>query len=169
MTTLTHASASTPSFDDLFLEQYDRVYGILYRLVGTRDEAEDLAQEVFLKLHQSPPKSRENVPAWLYRVATNAGYNAIRSRRRRWSWQRWLVPDGVGQDAETVVAGLESAEKVRRALAQLPPQQGQLLLLRQMGLSYAELAAACDLNPNSVGKQLARAMDKLRTTYEDLP
>lgn len=166
MTVLTNASTDAPTFDEIFLEQYDRVYGILYRLVGTRDEAEDLAQEVFLKLHQKPPRSRDNVAGWLYRVATNMGYNAIRSRKRRWSWQRWLVPQGVGDDPADTVADNETSVAVRSALAKLPPKQGQLLLLRQMGLSYAELADVCDINPASVGKQLSRATAKFRAVYE---
>ncbi len=165
MTVFTNSATDTPAFDDLFLEHYDRVYGILYRLVGTRAEAEDLAQEVFLKLHQKPPRHDENISGWLYRVATNMGYNALRSRKRRWSWQRWLVKDELGSDpAETVVEN-ETAAAVRAALAKLPPKQGQLLLLRQMGLSYAELAEACDINPASVGKQLSRATEKFRAHY----
>lgn len=165
MTILTTTSTDAPLFDDLFLEHYDRVYGILYRLVGTRAEAEDLAQEVFLKLHQKPPRSNQNIGGWLYRVATNMGYNELRGRKRRWSWQRWLVPTGYERDPAEIVEDTESAENVRAALAKLPPQQGQLLLLRQMGLSYAELAEACDIKPTSVGKQLERAAAKFRAAY----
>jgi RNA polymerase sigma-70 factor (ECF subfamily) len=166
MTVLTKATTNTPSFDELFLEHYDRVYGILFRLVGTRDEAEDLAQEVFLKLHQNPPRSSENMAGWLYRVATNMGYNALRSRKRRWSWQRWLIKDEPAKDPLERVVANETTVAVRVALAKLPPQQGQLLLLRQMGLSYAELADACDINPASVGKQLSRAIAKFRAVYQ---
>lgn len=165
MTILSNSATTTPSFDDLFLEHYDRVYGILYRLVGTRAEAEDLAQEVFLKLHQSPPRNNDNLGGWLYRVATNMGYNALRGRKRRWSWQHWLIKDEVGTDPVEVMVEHETADAVRAALAKLPKKQGQLLLLRQMGLSYAELAQVCDINPASVGKQLARAAAKFRTHY----
>ena len=163
MTVLT--SADTVSFDELFLSEYDRVYGILYRLVGTRDEAEELAQEVFLKLYNSPPRTNENVQGWLYRVATNLGYNALRGRKRRWSWQRWLVPTGYVADPVEVVEQNEATAAVRAALAKLPPKEGQLLLLRQMGLSYAELAETCNIKPTSVGKQLSRAADKFRAAY----
>ena len=80
------ARGDTAAFETLFQRHYDRVYGILFRLVGERGEAEDLAQEAFLRLHAHARRRRnsdDNVSAWLYRVATNLGYNALRDRRRR--------------------------------------------------------------------------------------
>ncbi|MGH2538738.1 MAG: sigma factor-like helix-turn-helix DNA-binding protein, partial [Candidatus Promineifilaceae bacterium] len=59
----------------------------------------------------------------------------------------------------------ETAERVRRTLARLPERQARLLLLRQMGLSYAELAAACQVAPGSVGTLLARAAAAFRREY----
>ena len=156
-----------PSFDELFVEHYDRVYGILYRLVGTRAEAEDLAQEVFLKLYQDPPRRlSSNVGAWLYRVATNKAYNAVRNRKRRWQHDTGLIMQETDSNdpAQQVERDAEAA-LVRQALAQLPTEQSQLLILRHMGLSYAELARACELTPSSVGKLLSRAAQKFRTAY----
>lgn len=156
------------SFDKLFTEHYDRVYGLLFRLVGTRSEAEDLAQEVFLKLYNTPPKRADsNVGAWLYSVATNTGYNAIRSRKRRWQRDTLLLQephDAPASPTQQVIAKEEQAA-VRAALSHLKPAQSQLLLLRQMGLSYQELAEACDVNPNSVGQLLARAAKAFKAAY----
>ena len=59
----------------------------------------------------------------------------------------------------------EEAQLVRAALAKLSPMHGQLLLLRQLGLSYAELAETCDVNQNSVGKTLSRAAEAFREAY----
>ena len=160
----------TASFEALFERHYDRVYGLLFRLVGNRVEAEDLLQEVFLKLYQRPPTAADtNVSAWLYRVATNAGYNAVRGRRRRDERNRHLVLDNdrVELPEQTAVQNEENG-RVRQALTQLRPEQAQLLLLRNLGLSYAELATACQLNPNSVGKQLSRAGDAFRKAYQAL-
>lgn len=161
----------TSSFETLFHRHYDRVYGILFRLVGTRAEAEDLLQEVFMRLYQRPPhdQNREhNVGAWLYRVATNVGYNAIRSRKRRWQRNTVLVPpeSDPAANPERQVVNDETAAAVREALAQMPQQQAQLLILRQMGLSYAELAVACEVNVNSVGTLLARAARAFKFIYE---
>jgi len=158
------------AFALLFQRHYDRVYGILFRLVGTRAEAEDLAQEVFLRLYQQRFSRRRehNVGAWLYRVATNQGYNALRSRQRRWRRETALLPDAT--DAEPApaeaAAQAETRAAVRAALARLPKRDVQLLLLRQIGLSYAELADVCGVAPGSVGTLLRRASDAFRRAYE---
>lgn len=158
------------SFEALFHRHYDRVYGLLFRLSGNRADAEDLTQEVFLKLYRQPlPAWREhNVSAWLYRVATNRGYNHIRDRRRRWQRDRILVPgdsDSPPDPADEVVRK-EAQATVQAALARIPKRQTQLLLLRQMGLSYAELAEICDVAPGSVGKMLSRAGEAFRRAYQ---
>jgi RNA polymerase sigma-70 factor, ECF subfamily len=160
----------THSFSLLFHRHYDRVYGLLYRLVGTRAEAEDLAQDVFLKLyrHRFAARREHNVSAWLYRVAMNAGYNALRSRQRRWRRDTVLLPDPT--DAEPApaeaAAQAETQAAVRAALAKLPQRDAQLLLMRQMGFTYEELAEACSVAPSSVGTLLRRASEAFRAAYE---
>ena len=168
-------AGDTAAFEALFHHHYERVYGLLFRLMGNRDEAEDLTQEVFLQLYQRPPthnqRDEHNLSAWLYRVATNMGYNAIRGRQRRWQRNTVLVPpeqDPQGDPAKQV-AEQETATAVRHALAQLPPRDGQLLLLRQMDFSYAEIAAICEINPNSVGTLLARAARAFKELYVGSP
>lgn len=158
------------SFETLFHRHYGRVYGLLFRLLGNRAEAEDVAQEVFLRLHQRPPRTADesaNISAWLYSVAMNLGYNALRGRKRRWQWDTHLLPER--QEPPATPAQLleqdETQAAVRRALAQLPPPQAQLLLLRQMGLSYAELAQACGVRENSVGTLLARAAQAFQAAW----
>jgi len=163
----------TASFEALFHQHYDRVYGLLFRLVGNRTEAEDLLQDVFFKLYNhaysgrfSSKKRAHNISAWLYRAATNAGYNAIRSRTRRQKRDNWLVPDKEGSpSAEGLVERIEEKTAVRAALAMLPERQTRLLLLRQMDMSYAECAAACDVAPASVGTLLRRASAAFREAY----
>lgn len=170
-TLLQQATAgNTAAFDALFHRHYDRVYGLLFRLVGNRDEAEELLQEVFLRLYQRPPQRASephNLGAWLYRVAMNTGYNAIRTRKRQWQRNRVLVPpasDPAPQPEQQVVLD-ETTAQVRHALSQLQPAQAQLLLLRQMGLSYAELAEACDIKASSVGTMLSRAARAFKRIY----
>lgn len=163
------------SFETLFYRHYDRVYGLLFRLVGNRVEAEDLVQEVFLKLYNHAYQKRffrkqreHNISAWLYRTATNTGYNAVRDRKRRWQRDTWLVPDPFGTPgADSEVERREQKTAVRAALAKLPPRQTQLLLLRQMGLSYAECAAVCNVAPGSVGTLLKRASNAFKKVYTE--
>lgn len=163
------------TFDAVFHEQYDRIYGVLFRLVGNRGEAEDLTQEVFLKLYDHAFtkkrfnfKRENNIGAWLYRVATNMGYNEIRNRQRRWQRNLHLVPDPAGSPStEAEVSKRETAVKVREALSQLPERQVQLLVLRQMGMSYAECAEICEVAPGSVGTLLARAAKAFKQAYEE--
>lgn len=167
------------SFEVLFYRHYDRVYGLLFRLLGNRAEAEELVQEVFLKLYHHAFGKRpfgrglfgtpasHNLSGWLYRVATNEGYNAIRGRQRQWQRNVLLVPDPAGAPgAEVLMEARERETAVRAALSTLPPHQAQLLLLRQMDLSYAELAEACDIAPGSVGTLLRRAAAAFRAAYQ---
>lgn len=155
------------SFEALFHRHYQRVYHLLYRLVGDHGEAEDLAQEVFLRLYQRPLRYGDNVAGWLYRVATNQGYNALRGRKRRRQREEAV-------SAETPLAAPSAAAEsdrrvaqaqVRAALARLKPKQGQLLLLRQMGFSYKELADVLGVSPSSIGTLLARAEKAFRQVY----
>ncbi len=159
------------SFEMLFYRHYDRVYGLLFRLTGNRADAEDLAQEIFLKLYRQPltGSRSHNVSAWLYTVATNRGYNHIRDRRRRWQRDRVLLPETTETNSEPSVelSRKETRDRVQSALSHLPERQTQLLLLRQMGLSYTELAEACQVSPGSVGKMLSRAADAFRQVYEN--
>jgi RNA polymerase sigma-70 factor (ECF subfamily) len=159
------------SFEVLFYRHYDRVYGLLFRLLGNRVEAEDVTQELFLKLYRRPlsGKREHNLTSWLYRVATNMAYNHIRSRNRRWGRNRWLVPDSSDErgDPGERMARKETRSAVRQALSGLPQRQAQLLILREMGFSYTELAEACDVKPGSVGTLLGRAAEAFRKAYQD--
>lgn len=161
------------SFDALFYRHYDRVYGLLFRLVGERAEAEDLTQETFIKLHAHARGRRrggeENVSAWLYRVAMNLGYNALRGRKRRWQRDVHLLPEPTNADlAQEALVRREERAAVRTALARLPQQLAQLLVLRQMDFSYAECAAICGVAPGSVGTLLARAAASFRKVYDEV-
>jgi hypothetical protein len=72
------------AFEELFQQHWQRVNAVLFRLVGDRDEAEDLALDAFWRLYRLPPPSgtTASLGGWLYRVATNLGFNALRARKR---------------------------------------------------------------------------------------
>ena len=154
------------SFDELFLRYYSRIYDVVFRLTGDAAEADDLAQETFIRLyrHPLPPGREHNVGGWLYRVAVNLGYNALRAARRRTVYEQ---ADDVRSpaDPEAVTAQHDERRRVRESLAELPAQQAQLLMLRYAGLSYQELAQALDVAPTSIGTLLARAERAFEVRY----
>ena len=170
------SKSSDPSearFEALFREHWNRVCRVLYRLVGDWDEAEDLALDTFLRLYRRPPRDDRNLGGWLYRVATNLGYNALRARLRRRQYEdqaglETLERNPAGGDpAERVERRLER-QQARQALGQIKPRSAQLLTLRYSGLSYAELAAAVGVKPGSVGTLLARAEVEFAQAYANL-
>ncbi len=158
------------SFDGLFSRYYGSIYGVLFRLTGDRAEAEDLTQEAFLRLYHSLQESRQkldNVGGWLYRVATHLGYNALRAARRRTSYEQAAAePENARTlDPAEEVARAGQRHSVRQALAALPLQQAQLLVLRHAGLSYKELAIVLGIAPASIGTLLARAERAFEAQY----
>ena len=162
------------SFEALFLENYARVVAVLYRIVGDRARAEELADDVFMKLYRKPlPAGRgHNVAGWLYRTATRLGIDALRAAasRRRHEREAGLSTfdrDASGSPLEKVLRA-EERGLVRRALARLKPAQAQLLILRHSGLSYKELGQALNVNVNSVGTMLARAATDFERHYQNL-
>ncbi len=160
------------SFAALFHQHYDRVYGVLYRLVGNRQEAEDLTQEVFWRLHRQvwQPERDHNVAAWLYRVATNVGFNALRARSRRAKWETLPPDEDVPADQpapHTVAEQNEERQRVHAVLAELPARQSTMLLLRYAGFRYRELADICQVAPASVGTLLARAERAFEARYRE--
>jgi RNA polymerase sigma-70 factor (ECF subfamily) len=170
-----HAKNET-SFETLFLTHYESVYRVLHRLLGERAEAEDMAQRVFLKLYHNVDRIRAqgdetNLAGWLYRVAVNEGYNALRSRQRRAAWQErfgrlWSTANAPPDPARLAERG-DTRAQVRRVLADMKPRDAKLLLLRHAGLSYKELAEALDMAPSSVGPMLTQAKRTFAKKYRD--
>jgi RNA polymerase sigma-70 factor (ECF subfamily) len=151
------------SVEALFREHYGRIAGMLARLTGDRAHAEEIASDVFHKLSQRPALvgSREDLTAWIYRVATNAGFDALRAnsrRRKREEAAGWEgICAGAAPSALDAMLAEERRERVRAVLSALKPRQAQLLLLRASGLAYRELAGTLGIEPASVGTLLARA------------
>jgi RNA polymerase sigma-70 factor (ECF subfamily) len=113
--------------------------------------------------------SRSSVPAgeatgWLSVAAAHTALNHLRSGRRRTA-RELAVRSGdeaVAPDVADTVVALDDRRRVRAALEQLPRRQAVALVLRHSGLSYAEVAAALDLSPGSVGTTVRRAETALR-------
>ena len=148
---------------EVFRAEYPRVVGVAARVLGSRDSAEDVAQEVFLSFGRSSVPAGE-ARGWLSVAAAHTALNLIRSGRRRASREESAAAadDHVAPDVAEAVVTLEERRRVRAALARLPHKQAVALVLRHSGLSYAEVAAALDLSPGSVGTTVRRAESALR-------
>ncbi|HLF88958.1 MAG TPA: sigma-70 family RNA polymerase sigma factor [Anaerolineales bacterium] len=161
-------------FESAFHSYWPRIHALLFRLTGDPDQAEDLALEVFLRLHRQPRllDPDQNLSAWLHRVAANLGYNALRAARRRQKYETAAgqldLQTNPSPDPAREAERTAERIRVRRALATMKPRDAQLLLLRHSGLTYAALAAALQLNPASVGKLLSRAEKEFEKRYTNM-
>ena len=170
-------STDEESFEAVFTRYYPLVYQLAYRCTGQRDEADDIAQEVFLRFYRTPPQATGEVErrAWLCRVATNLGLNVLRAHQRRISnenkasigLQQPATIDAEQLDPAQQVIAQEQASFIRSILAELPERQQTYILLRSTGLSYAEIAQATGVAPASVGSLLARAEREFRRRYHE--
>jgi RNA polymerase sigma factor (sigma-70 family) len=158
------------AFEELFDNEFARVFRYLDRLSGEPDLAADLAQEAFVRLYQRGSMPDRPLP-WLVTVALNLFRNTRSTEARR---ARLLAGAQVEMTAAEParfpdrVAETESI-RVRDALNALTERERELLLLRAEGYSYRELAAALRLHEPSIGTLLARAKQAFREAYGEGP
>lgn len=162
-------------FEQIFLTHYGRIVAVLFRLTGNRAQAEELAGDVFWKIYRQPlPADRDhNVGGWLYRVATRLGIDALRAaaRRRRYEQAAGEAAYESGEASDDPLADVlrdENRRRVHAVLAVMKPAQAQLLMLRQSGLSYQELAEIFGVKANSIGTLLARAEVDFEKRFREL-
>jgi len=148
--------------EQVFRTAYPRVVAVAARVLGSRGEAEDVAQEVFLAFGRSSVPAGESL-GWLSAAAAHTALNHLRSGRRRASREE-AARDGdpISPDIADAVVTLDERRRVRAALARLPRKQAVALVLRHSGLGYVEVAAALGLSPGSVGTTVRRAESALR-------
>lgn len=151
-------------FERLFVTEYPRVVAIANRVLASRPEAEEVAQEVFLQFHRSQDAAAPYAPAWLHRAAWHSALNVVRGNRRRQAREEAtaLPEDHAVQDPQQVVEQGEQRRAVREAMRRLPRKSAAVLALRYSGLSYAETAIALGVSIGQVGTLLRRAESKLR-------
>ncbi|MBI1850412.1 MAG: sigma-70 family RNA polymerase sigma factor [Planctomycetes bacterium] len=155
---------SSDAYATLVTRYARRVYSLCLRMTFSRDDADDLAQEIFLRGYRSIGRwdsSRRFAP-WLLAIAANA----CRDHRRCREPQAGDAPRqgaATGPPADAPIIGLEDAAEVRRALAALPPMDRLALLLRyEQELSLDETAAALGIAPSHAAVRIHRAKAKLR-------
>ena len=158
-------------FEQIFLEHYDLVFCILTRLVGC-GQAEELANEVFFRLsrHTEQWLVTNNVGGWLYRAATRAGIDALRSSASRRRYEQAAVDEnpqtlGLEQGPFGDVLREEYRKQVQSVLSGMKPAQAQLLLMRAAGSSYREIAESLGVAVGGIGTLLNRAEAEFRKRY----
>lgn len=157
---------ATLDYDALFRDVYPDLFRYLHRLTGETDAAEDIAQESFVRLLGRRMPERE-ARLWLFTVATNLFRDRTRTVRRRerllteWSWK----PSSPPPPDEELERGRKVAG-VKKALEKLPERDRQMLLMREEGFRYEEIARVASVAPGSVGTLLARATRRFLAVYD---
>jgi RNA polymerase sigma-70 factor (ECF subfamily) len=147
------------SATDLFERYHGGVFRLLRRLSGSPDEAEELAQEVFLRVVRALPayEERRLERAWVFRIARNVWLDRCRARGRAPS----ACPIDEARDAEPGMQTLRVA--LDQALSRLGEAEREAFLLREVaGLGYEEIAAATGATPDAARSRIHRARVALR-------
>ncbi len=170
------------ALDDLHRRYHHRLVAVANRILGDHAEAEDVVQRVFLRLPRVQFRGESSVWTYLYRAASNASVNALRTRRRRERLERELVDRArlveslsprTGDPEHQVLEG-EILAGVARALLHVKPQHRRVLVMRVVwGLSNAEIALREGIPSATVGtwlrrgrKDLIREMGPLLSEFE---
>jgi RNA polymerase sigma-70 factor, ECF subfamily len=166
------------AFTELVLRYQNRLLTILEHLVGSREQAEDLAQDVFVRVFKARERYEPEAKfsTWLFTIANNVASNALRSRSRR---REVGVPEGNGDSTPLALDQLakaasgfmptraldkaEQAEMVRHAVAALSERQRMALLLAKFeGMSYHDIAQTMGLSVQAIKSLLSRARVNLK-------
>ena len=171
-------AATLAAFEALIRRHQRRVFGLLLRMLGNVQEAEDVAQETFLNLHRHGHRfrSQSRFSTFLYRVAVNAALNRRRSLGRRRARREALERrQEVGEDLpssprgpEDAAAGGQIQAEVQRAIGTLPAHlRVPLVLFDIEGLSYSEVASVLQVAEGTVKSRIHRARGALRERLRD--
>ena len=161
------------AFEELVAAYEKNVYNLALRMTGSPEDAEDMAQESFIKAYNSLPSFRgdSKFSVWLYRIVSNVCLDFLRKKSRRGTVSLSVEDDGedvqldlpdTSQSPEALLEKKLTRESVQRGLASLPPDARQILLLREIqGLSYEEIGETLGLEPGTVKSRIFRARKKL--------
>lgn len=167
------------AFEALVRKYQGWVFTLAYRMLGDRAEAEDMAQEIFLKVYRALPQfeGKSTFSTWLYTIATNHCLNHLESRRRRPRLQEMIGPartegnpDPVedwrpdpAPGADRVLEQADLRRLIQEQLLRLTPEHRAILVLRDIqGLAYEEIGGLLGLEPGTVRSRLHRARMDLK-------
>ncbi len=172
-------ASSESVFDELVTRYKDRIFNLCYRFLGDREEANDCAQEIFVKVYRSLKGFRleSAFSTWLYRVAVNACKNKLASAEYRYKKKTVSMDTGVQNDSGddcpvqvpdvslSPVTQLERSEKnrlIQEAIESLPEDQRKVVILRDIEqCSYEEISLITGYNLGTVKSRISRARQAL--------
>ncbi len=166
------AAGDDLAFEELVARHENAVYNTIYRFTNDRDEAADIAQEVFVKVWRFAASfaGRSKFSTWLYRIVVN---ECLRTRRKRRSADKQLekseLESAVSRESEEGAERRVRVETVRRAIAMLPEKQRLALVLSKFeGKSYGEVAEVLGVSVSAVESLLFRARAALKKRLRGL-
>jgi RNA polymerase sigma-70 factor (ECF subfamily) len=156
------------AFEAIYREHSGMVYGVALRMTGNTEDAEEVAQDVFVAAHRSLRnfKGESSLKTWLYRIAVNMSLNVIRRRRGVRAYEL-PMQDGIDfedprRDVALKIEAEANERKIGEMLGLLNPDQRACLVLRACeGLSYEDIARTLGVNINTVRTRLKRARETL--------
>jgi RNA polymerase sigma-70 factor (sigma-E family) len=155
------AGVEAPTFEGFFLQHHEPLLRVLYLATGDRHEAEDLAQEAFVRMFERWDRVRrlEDPRGYLYRTALNLR----RSRLRRLAVAARRLVGGRSEDAPDPAQAAGERDELRRALATLPDGQREALVLCEwLEMTDAEAGSVLGISPGAVRVRLTRARATMR-------
>lgn len=161
-----------PTWDEVATRYGQRIYTMAYRLTGNRHEAEDLAQDVFVRVYRNLDKySPGTFEGWLYRITKNLFLDRVRRRRRVRmvelpddDWHESMAGD---EDPAAMVDRRSIDGRIEQALTTLPPTfRTAVVLCDLQGLSYEEIAEATGWPLGTVRSRIHRGRKQLRDALE---
>jgi RNA polymerase sigma-70 factor, ECF subfamily len=157
------------AFDELMIRYERQIYRVCYRFVENRDDAMDLAQEVFIKAFEHLPTFRResSLKTWLYRIAMNHCLNHVKKH----SYEFVEVTEFTGSVRPSIQAHLEDEEQrahFRKLIRNLPPKQKAIVEMRiNEQLSYEEIAQMSGRSVSTIKASVFFALEKLRKLVKD--
>ena len=155
-------------FEQLVHKYEQAVFSTIYRYIGNRDDVEDLAQEIFLKVWRNAKKfkGKSKFSTWLYRIVVNHCINYRRKHKYKHTSLDELTEKGITPESLKVMPDWEQrrrVELVRKAVNELPERQRMALVLSQFeGRSYREVAEIMKVSLSSVESLIFRGRSSLR-------
>ncbi|OGA71975.1 MAG: RNA polymerase subunit sigma-24 [Betaproteobacteria bacterium RIFCSPLOWO2_12_FULL_65_14] len=154
------------AFSELARRYQDRLYRFILRMVGSHDEALELAQDTFIKAWQALPDWRPDAEfrTWLFRIGSNAAMDALRRRKvvEFVAMEDDYDAPGGSEDPEAQLQTKQRLRALEAALGRLPHDQREVVLLREIeDMSYSEIGAVLGINEGTVKSRLARAREAL--------